>query len=160
MQIHLLQDPESFHSNQAGMFCSRLVQTLQTNIMSCFYGSLRSLLSHLQINGQWKGISAGGCGNYKDSYKNNPIYQVNLERPGPLLIELRGSRSGRVMSVIASEMIVLDLWSISVFSGLVMSFKKNIQVKCDPAVPRPYHKTATRSKQNEKLSIATQLAGL
>lgn len=73
----------------------------------------------LQINGQWKGISAGGCGNYKDSYKNNPIYQVNLERPGPLLIELRGSRSGHVMSVIASQMIALDLWSLCVFSGLV-----------------------------------------
>ncbi|KAK7886959.1 hypothetical protein WMY93_026580 [Mugilogobius chulae] len=46
----------------------------------------------LRINGQWKGPSAGGCGNYKDSYKNNPIYQMNLERSGPLLIELRGSR--------------------------------------------------------------------
>uniref|UniRef100_A0A8C6SBT9 Calpain 7 n=1 Tax=Neogobius melanostomus TaxID=47308 RepID=A0A8C6SBT9_9GOBI len=45
-----------------------------------------------RINGQWKGASAGGCGNYKDSYKNNPIYQMNLERSGPLLIELRGSR--------------------------------------------------------------------
>uniref|UniRef100_A0A3Q2PMT6 Calpain 7 n=1 Tax=Fundulus heteroclitus TaxID=8078 RepID=A0A3Q2PMT6_FUNHE len=45
-----------------------------------------------RINGQWKGLSAGGCGNYKDSYKNNPIYQINLERPGPLLVELRGSR--------------------------------------------------------------------
>ncbi|KAA8591952.1 hypothetical protein FQN60_017326 [Etheostoma spectabile] len=46
----------------------------------------------LRINGQWKGPSAGGCGNYKDSYKHNPIYQINLERPGPLLVELRGSR--------------------------------------------------------------------
>uniref|UniRef100_A0A3P8XZM0 Calpain catalytic domain-containing protein n=1 Tax=Esox lucius TaxID=8010 RepID=A0A3P8XZM0_ESOLU len=45
-----------------------------------------------RINGQWKGPSAGGCGNYKDSYLHNPIYQFNLERPGPLLIELRGSR--------------------------------------------------------------------
>uniref|UniRef100_A0A3Q3B108 Calpain 7 n=1 Tax=Kryptolebias marmoratus TaxID=37003 RepID=A0A3Q3B108_KRYMA len=45
-----------------------------------------------RINGQWKGPSAGGCGNYKDSYKHNPIYQINLERSGPLLIELRGSR--------------------------------------------------------------------
>uniref|UniRef100_A0A3B4EFF6 Calpain catalytic domain-containing protein n=1 Tax=Pygocentrus nattereri TaxID=42514 RepID=A0A3B4EFF6_PYGNA len=47
-----------------------------------------------RINGQWKGISAGGCGNYKDSYKHNPIYQFNLEKSGPLLIELRGSRCG------------------------------------------------------------------
>uniref|UniRef100_A0A7N6A093 Calpain catalytic domain-containing protein n=1 Tax=Anabas testudineus TaxID=64144 RepID=A0A7N6A093_ANATE len=45
-----------------------------------------------RVNGQWKGLSAGGCGNYKDSYKHNPIYQINLERSGPLLIELRGSR--------------------------------------------------------------------
>ncbi|XP_056141890.1 calpain-7 isoform X2 [Lampris incognitus] len=45
-----------------------------------------------RINGQWKGLSAGGCSNYKDSYKRNPTYQFNLERPGPLLIELRGSR--------------------------------------------------------------------
>ncbi|XP_019129869.1 calpain-7 [Larimichthys crocea] len=45
-----------------------------------------------RINGQWKGVSAGGCGNYKDSYKHNPIYQINLERSGPLLVELRGSR--------------------------------------------------------------------
>uniref|UniRef100_A0A8C5H204 Calpain catalytic domain-containing protein n=1 Tax=Gouania willdenowi TaxID=441366 RepID=A0A8C5H204_GOUWI len=45
-----------------------------------------------RVNGQWKGTSAGGCGNYKDSYKHNPIFQINLERSGPLLIELRGSR--------------------------------------------------------------------
>ena len=45
-----------------------------------------------QVTGQWKGASAGGCGNYKDSYKHNPIYQFNLERAGPLLVELRGQR--------------------------------------------------------------------
>ncbi|XP_068424931.1 calpain-7 [Clinocottus analis] len=45
-----------------------------------------------RVNGQWKGPSAGGCGNYKDSYQHNPIYQIQLERPGPLLVELRGSR--------------------------------------------------------------------
>ncbi|KAK2902793.1 hypothetical protein QQF64_010354 [Cirrhinus molitorella] len=45
-----------------------------------------------RINGQWKGASAGGCGNYKDTFKNNPIYQFNMDKAGPLLIELRGSR--------------------------------------------------------------------
>ncbi|XP_053351073.1 calpain-7 [Clarias gariepinus] len=45
-----------------------------------------------RINGQWKGITAGGCGNYKDTYKHNPIYQFNMDKSGPLLIELRGSR--------------------------------------------------------------------
>ncbi|XP_048694697.1 calpain-7 isoform X4 [Caretta caretta] len=45
-----------------------------------------------RVNGQWKGHSAGGCGNFRDSYKNNPIYQFQLEKTGPLLIELRGPR--------------------------------------------------------------------
>ncbi|XP_023694824.1 calpain-7 [Paramormyrops kingsleyae] len=45
-----------------------------------------------RVNGQWKGINAGGCGNYKDSYQHNPIYQFSLEKSGPMLIELRGSR--------------------------------------------------------------------
>ncbi|XP_034387042.1 calpain-7-like [Cyclopterus lumpus] len=74
MQVHLLQDPESLHSNQKGINTHTHTQTL------CLCLSLSG------------GPSAGGCGNYKDSYKHNPIYQVNLERPGPLLVELRGSR--------------------------------------------------------------------
>ncbi|XP_074918595.1 calpain-7 isoform X4 [Chelonoidis abingdonii] len=45
-----------------------------------------------RVNGQWKGHSAGGCGNFRNSYKNNPIYQFQLEKTGPLLIELRGPR--------------------------------------------------------------------
>ncbi|XP_064362163.1 calpain-7 isoform X2 [Dromaius novaehollandiae] len=45
-----------------------------------------------RVNGQWKGHSAGGCGNFRDSYKNNPIYQFQLDKSGPLLIELRGPR--------------------------------------------------------------------
>ncbi|XP_062847345.1 calpain-7 [Trichomycterus rosablanca] len=57
------------------------------------FSKIPSPFTHTKrINGQWKGISAGGCGNYKDSYKHNPIYQFNLEKSGPLLIELRGSR--------------------------------------------------------------------
>ncbi|CAN2389705.1 Belongs to the peptidase C2 family [Pristimantis euphronides] len=47
---------------------------------------------HRRINGQWKGQSAGGCGNFRDTHKNNPIYQFNMEKAGPLLIELRGPR--------------------------------------------------------------------
>ncbi|XP_068061573.1 calpain-7 isoform X3 [Anomalospiza imberbis] len=45
-----------------------------------------------RVNGQWKGHSAGGCGNFRDTYKNNPIYQFQLDKNGPLLIELRGPR--------------------------------------------------------------------
>ncbi|XP_017673423.1 PREDICTED: calpain-7 isoform X2 [Lepidothrix coronata] len=46
----------------------------------------------IRVNGQWKGHSAGGCGNFRDTYKNNPIYQIQLDKNGPLLIELRGPR--------------------------------------------------------------------
>ncbi|KAF4799373.1 hypothetical protein TURU_056210 [Turdus rufiventris] len=46
----------------------------------------------IRVNGQWKGHSAGGCGNFRDTYKNNPIYQFQLDKNGPLLIELRGPR--------------------------------------------------------------------
>ncbi|XP_069504845.1 calpain-7 isoform X2 [Ambystoma mexicanum] len=47
---------------------------------------------HKRVNGQWKGPSAGGCGNFRDSYKNNPIFQFQLEKASPLLMELRGPR--------------------------------------------------------------------
>lgn len=71
-----------------------------------------------RINGQWKGASAGGCGNYKDSYKHNPIYQMNLERAGPLLIELRGSRQYSV----GFEMVTVSTASDA---GAAGSSKKN-----------------------------------
>ncbi|KAH0627281.1 hypothetical protein JD844_002804 [Phrynosoma platyrhinos] len=45
-----------------------------------------------RVNGQWKGRSAGGCGNFRETSKNNPIYQFQLEKTGSLLIELRGPR--------------------------------------------------------------------
>uniref|UniRef100_A0ABM5GPJ8 Calpain-7 isoform X3 n=1 Tax=Pogona vitticeps TaxID=103695 RepID=A0ABM5GPJ8_9SAUR len=45
-----------------------------------------------RVNGQWKGHSAGGCGNFRETSKNNPIYQFQLDKTGPLLIELRGPR--------------------------------------------------------------------
>ncbi|XP_055985826.1 calpain-7 isoform X2 [Sorex fumeus] len=45
-----------------------------------------------QINGKWSGHTAGGCGNYQETHKNNPIYQFHVEKTGPLLIELRGPR--------------------------------------------------------------------
>ncbi|KAL7976770.1 hypothetical protein Chor_008719 [Crotalus horridus] len=45
-----------------------------------------------RVNGQWKGRSAGGCGNFRDTCKNNPIYQFQVDKTGPLLLELRGPR--------------------------------------------------------------------
>ncbi|KAL5006400.1 hypothetical protein ScPMuIL_015206 [Solemya velum] len=32
-----------------------------------------------RVKGKWEGRSAGGCGNYPETHKNNPIYQVQIE---------------------------------------------------------------------------------
>ena len=48
-----------------------------------------------QVNGQWKGRTAGGCGNYRDSHGNNPIYQLRLDNSHAdnyILIELLGPK--------------------------------------------------------------------
>ncbi|KAK5921570.1 hypothetical protein CgunFtcFv8_018926 [Champsocephalus gunnari] len=66
-----------------------------------------------RVNGQWKGLTSGGCGNYKDSYKHNPIYQINMERAGPLLIELRGSRQYSVGFEMVTVSMVTDPGSAS-----------------------------------------------
>ncbi|KAM6222788.1 calpain-7 isoform 2-T2 [Rhynchocyon petersi] len=47
-----------------------------------------------RINGKWSGQTAGGCGNFQETHKNNPIYQFHIDKMGPLLIELRGPRCG------------------------------------------------------------------
>ncbi|ELV09800.1 Calpain-7 [Tupaia chinensis] len=46
----------------------------------------------VRINGKWSGQSAGGCANFQETHKNNPIYQFHVEKAGPVLIELRGPR--------------------------------------------------------------------
>lgn len=46
-----------------------------------------------EIVGKWSGKSAGGCGNYPDSYKNNPLFQLeipNNEIKNCIKIELKG----------------------------------------------------------------------
>ena len=32
----------------------------------------------IQIQGEWKGITAGGCKNNRETYRNNPCYQIKL----------------------------------------------------------------------------------
>ncbi|XP_038596350.1 calpain-7 isoform X3 [Tachyglossus aculeatus] len=61
-----------------------------------------------RVNGRWKGQSAGGCGNFRDSHKNNPIYQFQLEKTGPLLIELRGPRQYSVGFELVAVSVVGD----------------------------------------------------
>lgn len=46
-------------------------------------------------DGQWKGSSAGGCGNHPATYLNNPRYQLVLESPhnnNQLLLDLKGPK--------------------------------------------------------------------
>ncbi|XP_066102037.1 calpain-7 isoform X2 [Saccopteryx bilineata] len=61
-----------------------------------------------QINGKWSGPSAGGCGNFQETHKNNPIYQFHIEKTGPLLIELRGPRQYSVGFEVVTVSVVGD----------------------------------------------------
>lgn len=48
-----------------------------------------------RITGQWKGPTAGGCGNYPETHKNNPVYQFSLDNNSAdnyILIELLGPK--------------------------------------------------------------------
>ncbi|WAR09858.1 CAN7-like protein [Mya arenaria] len=47
------------------------------------------------FTGQWKGVTAGGCGNYPETHKNNPIYQVKMDNNSTdnyLLVEVFGPK--------------------------------------------------------------------
>ncbi|XP_070289477.1 calpain-7 isoform X2 [Myotis yumanensis] len=61
-----------------------------------------------QIHGKWSGQSAGGCANFQETHKNNPIYQFHIEKTGPLLIELRGPRQYSVGFEIVTVSVVGD----------------------------------------------------
>ncbi|KAL4222516.1 calpain 7 [Mactra antiquata] len=48
-----------------------------------------------RLTGEWKGVTAGGCGNYPNTHNNNPIYQINIDNSNTdnyLLIELFGPK--------------------------------------------------------------------
>ncbi|XP_035307190.1 calpain-7 isoform X2 [Cricetulus griseus] len=61
-----------------------------------------------RINGKWSGQSAGGCGNFQETHKNNPIYQFHVDKTGPLLIELRGPRQYSVGFEVVAVSIIGD----------------------------------------------------
>lgn len=46
------------------------------------------------INGEWKGVRAGGCQNHPATYRNNPKYSLKLgpKESSNLVIELRGPK--------------------------------------------------------------------
>ena len=68
------------------------------------YSTLQFLLKRIQdpykskqeITGCWKEKTAGGCGNYRDTYPNNPRYQFAIERETQLLIELKGPKQYQI----------------------------------------------------------------
>lgn len=44
-----------------------------------------------KINGKWEGISAGGCSNNRQTFMNNPTYEIILNNTNvSLKIELKG----------------------------------------------------------------------
>ncbi|CAL8094585.1 unnamed protein product [Orchesella dallaii] len=48
-----------------------------------------------QVTGEWKGITAGGCANHPNTYKNNPCYQITFKSAlngHTMLVELRGPK--------------------------------------------------------------------
>ncbi|XP_028403793.1 calpain-7-like isoform X2 [Dendronephthya gigantea] len=66
---------------------------------------------HKQETGEWKGITAGGCPNYPETHKNNPVYFCELEESAPsttlsVLVKVRGPRQyavGCLMISLASS---------------------------------------------------------
>ncbi|XP_067003093.2 calpain-7 isoform X2 [Anabrus simplex] len=61
-------------------------------------------------DGQWKGVTAGGCGNHPATYPNNPRYQITLESShnnNAILLELRAPKQYQIgldiLCVVASD---------------------------------------------------------
>ncbi len=49
----------------------------------------------MQVTGQWKGKTAGGCGNYPETFQFNPIFQLKIDNNSTtnmILVELRGPK--------------------------------------------------------------------
>lgn len=60
-----------------------------------------------RINGEWKGIRAGGCQNHQATYRNNPKYSLKIgpKEQNNLVIELRGPKVYQV----GFEIVVVSL---------------------------------------------------
>ena len=44
------------------------------------------------MTGQWKGVQAGGCANNRETWPNNPRYQLTLDSPCHLQVQLKGPK--------------------------------------------------------------------
>ena len=49
-----------------------------------------------KVTGEWKGTSAGGCGNYRETYPNNPRYQFTVNERSQVLIEMKAPKQFQV----------------------------------------------------------------
>jgi len=45
-----------------------------------------------EVTGQWKGVQAGGCANNRETWPNNPRYQLTLDSPCHLQVQLKGPK--------------------------------------------------------------------
>lgn len=45
-----------------------------------------------EVTGQWKGVTAGGCANNKETWGNNPRYQLVIDSPSHLQVQLKGPK--------------------------------------------------------------------
>jgi len=45
-----------------------------------------------EVTGQWKGALAGGCANNRETWPNNPRYQLTLDSPCHLQVQLKGPK--------------------------------------------------------------------
>ncbi|KAM6222791.1 calpain-7 isoform 5-T5 [Rhynchocyon petersi] len=87
--IYLSWNPSLFKESTC---IHRMILQIIENLSQWLYTRLMEKKFITQINGKWSGQTAGGCGNFQETHKNNPIYQFHIDKMGPLLIELRGPR--------------------------------------------------------------------
>jgi len=49
-----------------------------------------------EMTGQWKGRTAGGCANNKETWPDNPRYKLVVDSPSQIQIELKGPRDYQI----------------------------------------------------------------
>ena len=49
-----------------------------------------------ELTGKWGPSTAGGCANNRDSWSSNPRYQLELDSPGQLHIQLKGPKQYQI----------------------------------------------------------------
>jgi calpain-7 len=49
-----------------------------------------------RVVGKWDAKTAGGCGNYPETYMNNPTYRIELKQEAKLIIDLKGPKDYQI----------------------------------------------------------------